>query len=97
MELRDPAAGYGLRLTALSSSIKAIHVTGPVDQPFLAIEPQTNFDDPLGHQWLQGSPGALAILKPGESLEWKVRLEIVPLASPAANGTGTFTPQRIQP
>lgn len=96
-ELRNPAAGYGLRLTALSPSIKAIHITAPAGQTFLSIDPQTNYDDPLGRQWPQGFPGALTILKPGETLEWKVRLEIFALTPASPNGTSPFLPLRQQP
>ncbi len=96
-EIRNVAAGYGLRLTALTSSIKAIHVLAPAGQPFLTLDPQTNFDDPFGHQWPESSPGALTVLKPGESLEWKVRLEIFPLHTSANSGTATFIPHRTQP
>ncbi len=96
-EIRNVAAGYGLRVTALTSSIRAIHVIAPAGQPFLTLDPQTNYDDPFGHQWPEGSPGALNVLKPGESLEWKVRLEIFALSSHANSGTAPFTPLRIQP
>ena len=96
-EIRNVAAGYSLRLTALTSSIKAFHVIAHAGQPFLTLDPQTNYDDPFGHQWAEGSPGALTVLKPGESLEWKVRLEIFPLHSSTNSGTAPPTPQRIQP
>ena len=47
-ELRDPKNDYGLRITALSSSIKAIRVYAPPDASFVSIDPQSNYDDPFG-------------------------------------------------
>ncbi len=78
-ELRDPAAGYGLRITALSSSIGELRLYAPVDGNFISIGFQTNLDDPLGHIWTGEEPGIL-ILQPGQTLEYKVRLEIFPLS-----------------
>lgn len=76
-ELSDPALQFGLRLTALSSSIKAIHLSAPVGKPFVTINPQTNFDDPLGREWVDvGDDRSVTVLQPGESLQWKVRLEL---------------------
>ncbi len=96
-EIRNVAAGYGLRLTALTSSIKAFHVIAPAGQPFLTLDPQTNYDDPFGHQWPESFPGALSVLKPGESLEWKVRLEIFSLHSPADSGNTPSPTRRTLP
>jgi hypothetical protein len=75
-EMRDPAAGYGIRLTALSSSIQAMRVVSPSGSNYVSLGAQTNYDDPLGKEWDTGDKAAIAILQPGQSLEWKVKLEI---------------------
>ena len=38
-ELRDPENGYGLRITATSSTIKVLHVYAPLDGSFVSIVP----------------------------------------------------------
>lgn len=80
-ELRDPENDYGLRLTALSPTIKAMRVYAPLDGSFISIEPQFNFDDPFGHEWAGGEDTGMVVLQPGQSTQWKVRLEIFSLSS----------------
>jgi aldose 1-epimerase len=80
VELRDPAAGFGIRMTALTSSIKAIHVTAPADQKTISIDMQTSYDDAFGREWDKDENTGLVVLQPGESLQWKVRLELFPLS-----------------
>jgi len=75
-ELTDPASGYGLRITALSPSIKALHVSAPENEAFVSINPQTNYDDPFGREWSKDEDTGMVVLQPGESLQWKVRLEL---------------------
>jgi len=75
VELRDPEAQYGLRVTALTTTIKAIQIYAPADKNFIAIEPQMNFNDPFGKQWHDEDTG-MATLQPGQSVQWKVRLEL---------------------
>jgi galactose mutarotase-like enzyme len=75
-ELVDPVDGYGLRLTALSSTIQAMHVVAPVNSDFVMIDPQFNFNDPFGHEWANGVDSGMVVLQRGQSTEWKVRLEI---------------------
>ncbi|MGI4757863.1 MAG: hypothetical protein ACRYGF_13550 [Janthinobacterium lividum] len=77
-EIQDPAAGYGLRLTAVSSNMRELRVFAPSDGNFVSLGFQTNFDNPLGHVWTAEEP-AIAILQPGQTLEYKVRLEILPI------------------
>jgi aldose 1-epimerase len=76
IELRDPLARFGIRMTPLSDSIKAIHVFSPVGSNFVSISPQMNYDDPLGHEWAETEDTGLAVLSPGQTVEWKIRLEI---------------------
>ena len=76
-ELRDTAGRFGLKMTAVSSSIREMRVYAPADQNYVSLGLQTNFDDPLGPNWT-GDKG-IVTLKPGETLEWKVKLEIFPV------------------
>jgi len=73
-ELRDHAAQYGLRITPISSNIRVFHVTAPAAKPTLSITPQMSFDDPFSQHWQEDS--GVATIKPGDSVEWHVRLEI---------------------
>jgi galactose mutarotase-like enzyme len=78
-ELSDPAGGYGLRLTALSSTIQAMRVVAQSNSEFVSIEPQFNFDDPFGREWGSGVDTGMVLLQPGQSTQWKARLEIFSL------------------
>jgi len=74
-ELIDPAANYGLRLITLSPEIKSIQVYAPPKKNFVAIEPQFNLPDPYNKNWGDVDTG-MVLLKPGQSVSWKVRLEL---------------------
>jgi galactose mutarotase-like enzyme len=78
-ELHDAGADFGVRLTALSTSIQAMRVTSPSGSNYVSMGAQTNYDDPLGKEWETGDKTAMVILQPGESMEWKVKLEIFAL------------------
>ena len=80
-ELRDPENDYGLRITALTPTIKAIRVYAPLDGSFMSIEPQFNFDDPFGHEWAKEEDTGMVVLQPGQSTQWKIRLEMFSLSS----------------
>jgi aldose 1-epimerase len=80
-ELRDPESGYGLRITAMTSTIKAIRVYAPLDGSFISIEPQFNYDDPFGREWSKDEDTGMVVLQPGQSTQWKIRLEIFSLSS----------------
>ena len=75
-ELRDPAANYGLRIIPLSSNIKAFRVIAPADKRWVSIGPDMNVPDPFGHEWDQLDSTGIVVLQPGDTVEWKVRLEI---------------------
>ncbi len=81
IELRDPASDYGLRMTVLSAAVKAIRVNAPADKLFVAIDPQFNLDDPLGREWPKDRDTGLVVLEPGQSVQWRVRLELFPLTA----------------
>jgi aldose 1-epimerase len=83
-ELRDPESDYGLRITAMTSTIKAMRVYSPPDGSFISIEPQFNYDDPFGREWARDEDTGIVVLQPGESTQWKIRLEIFSLSSSAA-------------
>jgi aldose 1-epimerase len=75
VEIVDPAANYGLRMTSLSAEVKAVQVYAPVDKNFIAVEPQFNFNDPYSKIWGKNDTG-MVMLQPGQSVSWRVRLEL---------------------
>jgi galactose mutarotase-like enzyme len=79
-DLRDPSIDLLLRLVALTPNINSLHVVAPLDRAWVSISPNTNLDDPLGPEWTQRSSG-LVTLAPGETMQWKVRLEIARLST----------------
>jgi galactose mutarotase-like enzyme len=81
VELSDRAHNYGLKMTALTTTIKAIHVTAPAGQPYISIDPRFNFDDPFGHEWSKEPDTGMVVLEPGQSAHWKVRLELFQLSN----------------
>jgi aldose 1-epimerase len=83
-ELRDPENDYGLRLTAVTPTIKSIRVYAPLDGSFISIEPQFNYDDPLGKEWANNEDTGMVVLQPGQSTQWKIQLEIFSLSSTGA-------------
>jgi aldose 1-epimerase len=84
-ELRDPKSKYGLRITAMTPSIKAMRAYAPAGANFVSIEPQFNYDDPFGREWASDEDTGMVVLQPGQSVEWKIRLEILPLAGVETN------------
>ena len=80
-ELRDPESGYGLRITAMTSTIKAMRVYAPLGGSFISISPQFNYDDPFGREWAKDEDTGMVVLQPGQSTQWKIRLEIFSLSS----------------
>jgi galactose mutarotase-like enzyme len=95
-EIRDPSAGYGLRLVPLTANIKFMHVEAPAGERWISIEPNTNVDDPFGREWPNPDDTGIVSLQPGERLQWHVRLEIFSLVTPqlgptANNPTATIT------
>jgi aldose 1-epimerase len=75
VDVIDPAASYGLHIKGLSSEIRTIQVYAPPDKSFAAIEEQFNFGDPFSPVWGRRNTG-MATLAPGQSVAWKVRLEL---------------------
>jgi len=73
--LSDPKANYAIRIRGLSPQIQTLHLWSAKDDTFCAIEEQYNYKDPFGPEWKDMDTG-LVTLKPGESTEWHVRLEL---------------------
>ncbi len=75
-------AGYGIRMTPLSSSTRALRAYSPEDANFVALGVQSNLDDPFGREWSSPVNAGMVILQPGESFQWKVKLEIFAVPKP---------------
>jgi len=60
---------------ALSRHINTVQVYSPLDRKFIAIEPQFNYNDPFGKEWGNRDTG-MVTLPPGQSVTWKVKLEL---------------------
>lgn len=75
-EVIDPAASYGLRILGTAPPIRAIQVYGPPERKIAVLEPQFNWADPFGLQWGPDVDTGMAILAPGESIVYSVRLEL---------------------
>ena len=75
-ELSFPTEDYGVRLTALTPAIKAMRVIMPAKGGYAVVAPRFNYPDPFGREWSKADDAGMVTLQPGESTEWKVRLEI---------------------
>jgi aldose 1-epimerase len=75
-EVVDPAAGYGLRIISSSSEVSAVQTFAPPDRPFVVIEPQFSWANPFGSEWEEGVDTGMVTLQPGQSVDYKVRLEL---------------------
>jgi aldose 1-epimerase len=78
-ELRDPESDYGLRVTAISPTIKAMRIHAPAGAGYVSIDPQFNYDDPFGREWPKDEDTGMVVLQPGQSTQWTIRLEIFSL------------------
>ncbi len=84
-EFIDPQSGYKLRLTALSSNIKAMRVVAPANEGYLTIDPMFHYDDPFGQEWPKQTDTGIEVLQPGQTVQWKIRLEIAPSTADAGD------------
>jgi galactose mutarotase-like enzyme len=80
VELRDPDSDYGLRITSMTTNIRAMRVYSPAGAKFVSIDPRFNFDDPFGREWAREEDTGMIVLQPGEAAQWKIRLEIFSLS-----------------
>ena len=85
-EVRDPESEFGIRMTAVSDNIRELRVSSPSGAKYVSLGTQTNFDDPLGKEWGGADNLAIPALLPGQSAEWKVRLEIFSVANHSTAG-----------
>lgn len=92
VEISDPAADYGLRITMLSKQIQAIQVYAPPDKPFVAVEPQFNLADPFNTKLWGKTDTGMVTLAPGKSVTWHIRLELF-LPNDQPNGTPMAPPK----
>lgn len=77
-ELRQPSAGYGLRIIAASTSIHELRVFAPAGADVVSLGMQTNYENPLDRVW-EHDDAAVVTLQPGQTLQYKVTLEIFPI------------------
>jgi galactose mutarotase-like enzyme len=77
IEISDPAARYGVRVTALCPQVKAIQIFAPPEKNYVAVEPQFNLADPYSPLWPPGTDTGMVMLAPGDATVWKVRLELL--------------------
>ncbi|MET0273986.1 MAG: aldose 1-epimerase [Phenylobacterium sp.] len=73
VEVVDPAAGLGYRVTSSSPAVTAIQVFAPTDGAFVVVEPQFNLADPFGAAWGRTDTGMVR-LPPGGSVAYEARL-----------------------
>ena len=73
--LSDPKANYAIRLIGLSPEIHTLHLWSAKGDTFCALEEQYNYMDAFGPEW-KGMDTGMVTLRPGESTEWHVRLEL---------------------
>jgi len=83
VELIRPDKGYGLRMTLLTPTIRAIRVVAPVDKNVVSIQPSFNENDPFGREWPREEDAGMVTLQPGQSTQWKIRLELFSLTPPS--------------
>jgi len=75
VKITDPRSNYGIDIEGLSPEIKTVQVYAPPTKQFVAVEEQYNFGDPFGKEW-HGMDTGMVTLKPGQSTEWHVRLQL---------------------
>lgn len=76
VEILDPAARYGIRLTALSPHVSALQVYSRPDQPFIVVEPQFNWADPFSRVWPQAVNTGMVRLAAGAEVTWAVHWQL---------------------
>jgi hypothetical protein len=83
-EMRDPQSLYGLRMSALSEGMGELRLTSPGGSSYVSMGMQSNLDDPFGKEWTSPD-AAIQTLAPGQTAEWKIRLEIFSVANHASS------------
>ena len=85
VELRDPRSDFGLRVIAMTPMVRAIRVDAPAGVSYIEVAPQLNYDDPFGREWARDEDTGIAVLEPGQSIQWKVRVELFSLSASEAH------------
>ena len=80
-ELRDPAAGIGLRIPSPSPAISAFLVYAPPERALVVIEPQFNLADPYGSEW-RGRDTGMATIPAGGRVTYDVVVEAFAVGNP---------------
>ena len=75
VEVTDPAAGVGLRVTSTSPHVHALQVYAPPDKAFVVVEPQFNLADPYSALWPPGTQTGMATVPAGDAVTYDARLE----------------------
>ncbi|MGI8992090.1 MAG: aldose 1-epimerase [Bryobacteraceae bacterium] len=76
VEIRDPAAHYGVRLTALSPEVTALQVYSPPGKSFVVVEPVFNWADPFSPVWPPTIDTGMVVLAPWQEVTWAIRWEL---------------------
>ncbi|HEX6860778.1 MAG TPA: aldose 1-epimerase [Caulobacteraceae bacterium] len=74
-ELIDPAGGFGIRVIAQAPPVTAFQVYATPERGLVVVEPQYNLADPFSPVW-RGRDTGMAVLPPGASTKYIVRLEL---------------------
>lgn len=74
VEIEIADAACRLRITATSPHVQAVQVFAPLDQPFIAVEPQFNRPDPFSTLW--DDEGGMVWLQPGQATTYEVAVGI---------------------
>ena len=85
LELKDVDSGVGLRMSALSQQIRAVRVQTTEQLGGIRLGFQTNYDDPFSHAWSSDEAAGLYLLQPGQTIQWRVRLELFNITSDASS------------
>lgn len=81
VELRDPKSNYGLRMTAMTPTIRAVRVESRPGSNVITVDPRFNYDDPFGREWSADEDTGMVVLEPGQTTQWRIRLELFPLSN----------------
>ena len=81
-ELRDPAAGLGLRIASPSPAARALQVYAPPSHDYVVLEPQFNLPNPFGPEW-EGEDTGMVTLQPGQSTDYDVSVTAFALPTAA--------------
>ena len=85
LEIRDTRSGVGIRMTAMSPQIRAIHVRSEARDNKMVVSFQTNYDEPFSRVWTGDSGNGINVLEPGQTLQWRIRMEVFALMDGTAS------------